>query len=253
LESPDRRPGPRPAGSADCHVRLDSCACNVNSSHEQGCAWKGIAISESKHQLSDELLSQLVARGDLRTFARGDLLIREGDQSDSLYILVAGELKVFTCGERGRELVYNVLRPGEFFGEMFLDGGPRSASVKAVCTSICVVVAREEFRDFMREYPEFAESLVLTLISRVRHATEQLRDLALKDVYERAASLLNELAVAEGNVRTIRPAVTQQEIADRIGATREMVNHVIRDLVRGGFLVREGRQMILARDLPKRW
>jgi len=88
----------------------------------------------------------------------------------------------------------------------------------------------------------------------VRHATEQLRDLALKDVYERAASLLNELAVAEGNVRTIRPAVTQQEIADRIGATREMVNHVIRDLVRGGFLVRDrDRRMVLAKELPKHW
>ena len=206
----------------------------------------------AEHQLSDGLLAQLARRGDLRTFARGEVLIREGENSDSLFILIAGELKVYTRGDKERELVYNVLRPGEFFGEMFLDGGPRSASVRAVCTSICVVVGPDEFRRFLREYPEFAETLVLKLIARVRHATEQLRSVALQDVYERTSALLNELAVDEGNVRSIGPAVTQQEIADRIGATREMVNHVIRELIRGGFLVREGdRRMVLAKKLPK--
>src|SRR6188768_3842570 len=97
-------------------------------------------------RLSENLLSTLSTRGDLRTYGRGERLITEGETSDSIFILVAGELKVFTCDERGRELVYNVLRPGEFFGELFLDGGPRSASVKASCTSICVVVGPDEFR-----------------------------------------------------------------------------------------------------------
>lgn len=210
--------------------------------------------SPDDEQLSDQLLSRLSARGDLRTFARGEVLIHEGEQSDALYILVAGELKVYTTGENGRELVYNVLHAGEFFGELFLDGGPRSASVKAVCTSACVVIGPEEFRIFMRNYPEFAEILVLKLISRVRRATEQLRSMALKDVYERAASLLNELAVIDGEARVIGKSVTQQEIADRIGATREMVNHIIRDLVRGGFLVRDReRGMVLAKELPRHW
>jgi CRP/FNR family cyclic AMP-dependent transcriptional regulator len=207
-----------------------------------------------RKQLSEDLLANLSTRGDLRTFARGQMLITEGEMSDALYILVAGELKVFTSDERGRELVYNVMRPGEFFGEMFLDGGPRSASVKAVCTSMCVVIAPGEFREFMRVYPEFAESLVLMLISRVRHATEQAKSLALNGVYERAVSLLNELAVEDGCVRSIDQGVTQQEIADRIGATREMVNHIIRDLLRGGFLVRdEQRRLVLAKPFPKHW
>jgi CRP/FNR family cyclic AMP-dependent transcriptional regulator len=211
-------------------------------------------IARQQDQLSKELLSQLSLRGQLRTFARGELLIQEGEQSDSLFILVAGELKVFTQGENGRELVYNVLRPGEFFGELFLDGGPRSASVKAVCTSMCVIVGPNEFRSFLGGYPEFAECLVLKLISRVRHATEQLRAMAMKDVYQRAVALLNDLAVADGDVRAIDKSITQQEIADRIGATREMVNHVIRELVRGGFLVRDrDRRMVLAKELPKHW
>jgi CRP/FNR family cyclic AMP-dependent transcriptional regulator len=204
--------------------------------------------------ISKDLLSKLELRGTLHTFARGELLIREGEHSDSLFILISGELKVFTCAEKGRELVYNVLRPGEFFGELFLDGGPRSASVKALCTSTCVVVGPDEFRSFLASYPEFAESLVQKLISRVRHATEQLRDLALKDVYQRTAALLNELAVDEGGVRAIDASMTQQEIADRIGATRETVNHIIRELVRGGFLVRDpDRRMVIAKALPKHW
>jgi CRP/FNR family cyclic AMP-dependent transcriptional regulator len=204
--------------------------------------------------LSEDLLSILSMRGDIRTFARGKLIIEEGEQSDSLYILVSGELKVFTRDRRGRELVYNVLRSGEIFGELFLDGGPRSASVKAVCTSMCAVIAPEKFREFMRSYPEFAEYLVLKLISRVRHATGQVKSLALNGVYERAVALLNELAVEEGSVRTIGHAVTQQEIADRIGATREMVNHILRDLIRGGFVLRDReRRLVLAKALPKRW
>jgi len=202
----------------------------------------------------EELLAQLTLRGDIRTFQRGELVCREGEHSDLLYILVAGELKVFTLSENDRELVYNVLRPGELFGELILDGGPRTASVKAVCTSMCVVLSSDTLRGFLRNYPDFAEFLVQKLIARVRHATEQLRDIATKDVYQRATSLLNELAVDDGEKRFIDKAITQQEIANRIGATREMVNHVVRDLIRGGFLVRDGELgMVLIKDLPKNW
>jgi CRP/FNR family cyclic AMP-dependent transcriptional regulator len=116
------------------------------------------------------------------------------------------------------------------------------------------VVGSDAFRGFLRNYPDFAEFLVQKLIARVRHATGQLRSLAMKDVYQRATGLLNDLAVDCGDVRAIDKAITQQEIANRIGATREMVNHVIRDLVRGGFLVRDGeRGMILVKELPKNW
>jgi CRP/FNR family cyclic AMP-dependent transcriptional regulator len=209
--------------------------------------------SANQPVLSDGLLATLSARGDLKTFPRGELLITEGDSSDSLFILIAGELKVFTRDTRGRELVYNVLRPGEFFGEMFLDGGPRSASVKAVSTSVCAVVGQDEFRCFMKEYPEFAESLVLKLIARVRRATEQTRSLALHGVYERVVALLNELAQPDGQGgRAIDNFLTQQEIADRIGATREMVNQVLRNLTVAGYLIRgEGRRMLITRALPE--
>ena len=209
---------------------------------------------ENVNALSRELLSQLALCGEARKYARNELLIAEGDVSDALYILVSGELKVYTRDRKGRELVYNILQPGEFFGELFLDGGLRSASVKAVSDSQCVVVDHLEIRSFMKAYPEFAECLVYNLIARLRHATQLSTSLALNDVYERTVATLDQVAVCEGDVRVIPPAITQQEIANRVGATREMVNHIIGDLTRGGFLSRdEKKRLVLTKALPTRW
>lgn len=210
--------------------------------------------SIAKTPLSDALLASLSTRGDLQAFARGDEIICEGEQSDALYILLAGQVKVYTRDERGRELVYNMLQPGEFFGEMFLDGGPRSASAKAATDVQCVVVGPAEFRAFMKDYPEFAESLVLKLIARVRHSTEQIRSLALSGVYERTVKLLERLSLEVDGQRVLPASVTQQEIADRVGATREMVNHIFRNLARGGFIGRdELRRTTILKDLPPQW
>jgi CRP/FNR family cyclic AMP-dependent transcriptional regulator len=210
--------------------------------------------SKNANLLSRSLLSELAARGDLRSFSRNDLLIIEGEVSDSLYILIAGQLKVFTQDDKGRELIYNILEPGEFFGEMFLDGGARSASVKAVIDSQCTIVDHSAMRSFMESYPEFAECLVLKLIERLRHATQQIKSLGLDGVYERTITLLNQVALYEEEVRVIPTTLTQQEIADRVGATREMVNHILRDLIRGGFLSKEkNRRMVFVKDLPKHW
>ena len=113
----------------------------------------------------DELLAELAERGDLRAYEKGDVLFSEGESDASLYLLVTGRLKVFTRDSRGRELIYNVMRPGEIFGELGLDGGPRSASVKALESTRCVVIGRKELRQFMRRNRRFTEHLVLTLIS----------------------------------------------------------------------------------------
>lgn len=208
----------------------------------------------SADTLSPELLSQLALYGDAKRYGRNELLISEGAVSDALYVLVTGQLKVFTKDSKGRELVYNILQPGEFFGELFLDGGPRSASVKAVSDSQCIVIDHVAIRSLMKAYPEFAECLVHKLIARLRHATQLSRSLALHGVYERTIDLLNQVAFLEQDVRVIPLAVTQQEIADRVGATREMINHVLRDLIRGGFLSRdEKKRLVFNGTLPKRW
>ena len=134
------------------------------------------------YKISPELLAKLSDRGGQRTYARGELLIREGEASTDVYILLAGELKCFTSDASGNELVFNVMTPGEFFGELSLDGGLRSASVQATTGAICVVVAQAEVQAFLGEYPEFAEALVMKLIARVRAATAQAKHLGLEGV-----------------------------------------------------------------------
>lgn len=210
--------------------------------------------TSSPHALPPELLAELAKQGEPRAYARNERLITEGEVSDALFILLSGELKVYTQDERGRELVYNVLRPGELFGEMFLDGGVRSASVRAMSDAQCLVIDQTLTYTLVRTYPVFAELLIRKLIGRVRHTTRLTKSLALSDVYERTAALLVQTAEEEDGVRMVPAALTQQEIADRVGATREMINRVLRELVQGGFLVRnEKRRLVLLKDLPRNW
>jgi CRP/FNR family cyclic AMP-dependent transcriptional regulator len=204
------------------------------------------------NRLSADLVALLAERGDVRRVARGELLIREGEFSESLFILLSGKLRVFTQDERGREVIYNSLDAGEVFGEMFLDGGPRSASVKALSEADCIEVRGSEIREFMRAYPHFSETLVVKLIERLRHATLQIRSLALDGVFARTVTAIAELATGPPGERYLSASVTQQEIANRIGATREMVNHVFRDLHKAGVLVRdEHGGWLIAKVLPR--
>jgi CRP/FNR family transcriptional regulator, cyclic AMP receptor protein len=203
-------------------------------------------------QLSPGLVRLLAQRGDIKRLRRGEVLIQEGAAADSLYILISGQLTVYTQDKRGREVIYNQLTPGDLLGEMFLDGGPRSASVRATSDVECIEVCASEIRDFMAAYPGFSETLVIKLIGRLRRATQQVRSLALDDVFARTISQIESLSVRDGSVRFLPTAVTQQQIASRIGATREMVNHVFRNLVKEGHLVRDPeRGFVIREELPK--
>lgn len=211
-------------------------------------------LNATTRRLSGNLLRELAASLPVQRFPVGTTLLTEGDSADFLYVLIEGQLKVYSCNSKGREVVYNILEPGEFFGEMMLDGEPRSASVKAVVDSKCVLVPGSELSGMLLAHPEFAECLVLTLISRLRNATSKIRGLALDGVYERVAALLADAAVLDGEVLRVPRAFTQLEIATRVGASREMVNHVLRDLVRGGFILKDKQhRMTIVKKLPQRW
>lgn len=210
--------------------------------------------TEGHNPLTPELLASLEGLGEVRRFEAADVLIEEGEKSDQLYILLSGELEVFTHKTNGRELVYNTLHPGEHFGELSLDGNPRSASVRAVVTSKCLVITGETMGSLLRTHPDFAHHLITKLIGLLRHTTQQLKRMALDDVYERIVALIDERAVTEDGVLYLPRALTQQEIANRIGASREMVNHVLRELKRGGYVAKVPRLgLAITKDLPKHW
>ena len=203
--------------------------------------------------LRQETLRAIAATGVVRQFPKHTVLIHDGDIGDTLYIIISGRVKVYASNAAGREVVIDFHGAGECLGEMSLDGSPRSASVMTVEPTTCAIVNRAHFRDFILAHPDFAMYLIEKLIHRVRLTTENVKSLALSDVYGRLARLLNALSIeVEGKV-TVHEKLTQQDIADRVGASRDMIGKLMKDLVAGGYLAVEDRTISILRKLPTGW
>jgi len=196
---------------------------------------------------------ELASRGRIQNFRKGVVIIQEGDVGDTLYIILAGRVKVFATGEDGREIVLDIHGRGECIGEMALDGGPRSASVITLEPTTCSVVTRATLREHIAKYPDIAFELLAKLIRRVRRATLNVKNLALLDVYGRVTRLLTELAVEQEGKLVIAEKLTHQDIAERVGASREMVSRLLKDLALGGYLEVRERHIILKKPLPPAW
>jgi len=205
-------------------------------------------------RLSEDELAAISAHAVTRKHAKNTILVSEGDSTGSLFILLDGRVKVFVSDEDGHEVVLGTHGPGEYFGEMaLLDEGPRSASVATLEPCQLLVVPKEDFREFVERNPAFAFSLIGKLIARVRSLTDNVKSLALMDVYGRLARLLLELAEEHDGVLTIGERLTQQEIASRIGASREMVSRILKDLTTGGYLTQSREGIVLHRKPPLHW
>ena len=199
------------------------------------------------------LIEKMAALATTRTFGKNAIIVSEGDETDSLYIVLAGRAKVFVADESGREVQLNQIGPGEYFGEVTLDGGPRSASVMALEECRCAVVKRAELSAFLERNPEFARHLVRKLAHRVRMLTESVRSLALMDVYGRVARLLLELAEERDGRLVVEESLTHRDIASRVGASREMISRIFSDLTDGGYVRKEDRHLVIMRKPPPRW
>jgi len=212
------------------------------------------ASADPLEPLHPETLRAIAATGVIRSFPKNTVLINEGDVGDALYVILSGRVKVFASNEAGREFVIDFHGPGEYVGEMTLDGEPRSASVITVEQTACAVVNRAHFRDFILAHPDFALHLIERLIHRVRVTTGNLKSLALSDVYGRMARLLNALAQPADDGKLVVPEkLTQQDIADRVGASRDMIGKLMKDLTAGGYLQAEDRTITILRKLPTGW
>lgn len=203
--------------------------------------------------LFPEEVRTLTARGIVRSYPRNTILITEGDRSDALYLILSGRVRVFVSDAGGKDVVLRTQGPGDFFGEMALDGGPRSASVMTVEPSRFAVIPRANARDLVRDHPEFAAHLIEKLIARIRALTENFKGLALLDVYGRVARLLLELAIEQNGRLVVGERLTHQEIASRVGASREMISKIFKDLTLGGYISVDKRQITIDRALPPHW
>jgi len=204
--------------------------------------------------IADPMVRELARRGQVRNIARNSVFIHGGEKGESLFVILSGRVKVFVADEDGREMVLDFHGPGDYVGEMALDGKPRSASVIAVEPTVCSVLTRDALRAAIASNPDVAMNLIGTLIERARIATDNVRNLALMDVYGRVARLLLSLAVEQPDGKMIVPErLTQQDIADRVGASRDMVSRIFKDLTIGGYVTVADRQITLNRKPPPRW
>ena len=203
--------------------------------------------------LSEQDIAALSRRAVTRAFPKNTIILNEGDQTDSLYIILSGRVKVFLANEEGKEIVLDTQGPGEYFGEMVLDEGPRSASVMTLEPCRFQLIPKEDVKALLQSHPDFAMHLVRKLIYRGRVLTEHVKSLALQNVYGRFAKLLNEMAVPQDGKRVLQEKLSQQELANRVGASREMINRIVKDLTTGGYISVDSQRIVIHKPLPANW
>lgn len=203
--------------------------------------------------LHDDVLREIAERGNVKQFPSHVVLIHEGDSADTLFIVLSGRIKVYAANDSGKEVILTTLGPGEYVGEMALDGGARSASVMTLEPTRCAVVSGANLREFLAAHPDFALHLVRKLIGRLRRLTGSVKSLALDDVYHRVVGLLQSLAQPQGTQRVIDEKLTQQDIAERVGSSREMVSRIFKELVAGGYVRVDGGRITLLKTPPAAW
>lgn len=207
---------------------------------------RNVPLFAGLDQAELEKLSRVAGR---RRAERGEFVVRAGEDTDALYILISGRAKVTNSDEEGREIILAVLGPGESFGEMgLIDGSPRSANVVAQEASELVVVSKQDFQRCMQDNFHVALKLMQVLVRRLREADRKIESLALLDVYGRVARLLLEMSQEVNGRRVVVRKVSKQDMARMIGASREMVSKVMRDLENSGYILQDGDQLVITGD-----
>jgi CRP/FNR family cyclic AMP-dependent transcriptional regulator len=199
-------------------------------------------------------LRALACRGSIHAYPKNSVVINEGDIGDALFVLLQGRVKVYSSDSSGREITFNFVEQGDYFAEMWLDGGPRSASVMTLEPSICSVVGAPALRQHLAEQPDFALELISQVIRRARVATEAARNMALLDVYGRViVALEGPFGHARGDRPVTLTKITHQNIANQVGASREMVSRLLKDLEKGGYIELGVKRITLLKKLPAKW
>ena len=195
--------------------------------------------------------AQTIADGVVkRRYRRGEIIVEQGRKSDALFILLSGRARVITSDARGREVILAVLESGDYVGEMSLiDNEPHSATVRAEVQTDVLMLGRIEFARCLPENSSMAYAVMRGLVQRLRHADRKIESLALMDVYGRVARALLEFATETGDGEMlIREKISRQDIAKMVGASREMVSRVMKDLEDRGFIETRADGSMLIKD-----
>jgi CRP/FNR family transcriptional regulator, cyclic AMP receptor protein len=196
--------------------------------------------------LSDEDLRTIDSLAMEKSIGKGQVIFSEGEDGDTMYAIVSGRVKVFIGDEDGREIILKILGAGDFFGEMALiDRQPRSASVATLDNCLFRTLSNQEFETCLTRAPRIATVVMQALAKRLRDADRKISTLALMDVYGRVANTLLELAINSNGKLIVGEKLSQQDIANMVGASREMVNRILKDLSDRGYISVESKTITI--------
>jgi CRP-like cAMP-binding protein len=200
--------------------------------------------------LDDEAAEALHANMTRAELSRGEILFHEGDPGDRLYVIVEGKVKLGRTSGDGRENLLAILGPGEMFGELSLfDPGPRNATATSVSDAVLIGLGTDELVTWLTGRPDVSRQLLRALARRLRRTNENLADLVFSDVPGRVAKALLDLSERFGRLTDdgLRVAhdLTQEELAQLVGASRETVNKALADFASRGWLRLEARAVVL--------
>jgi CRP-like cAMP-binding protein len=185
-----------------------------------------------------------------KRFKRSEIIVEQGKKSDALYIILTGRARVMSSDSRGREVILATLHPGDYIGEMSLiDDEPHSATVRTEVQTDVLTLGRDAFSRCLPENSSMSYNIMRGLVGRLRHADRKIESLALMDVYGRVARSLLEFAVDDGagNLK-IRDKISRQDLAKMVGASREMVSRVMKDLEERGFVDTQDDGSMIVKD-----
>jgi CRP/FNR family transcriptional regulator, cyclic AMP receptor protein len=205
-------------------------------------------------KLPDEELNALAAKAKSVKFPKQATIITEGDETSSLYIILFGKVRVFSSDEKSKEVTLLIQESGSCFGELALLGdGPRSASVETLEKTVCGIISKHDFKYWLVSHPDAAIGLLCNLSEKIRHLTEKVKQMALSNVYERTIKVLQDMANKEGDIFVIYNKPTQQELANMVGSSREMINKIMKELTKGGYVVIKDKTLRIENKPPAYW
>lgn len=204
--------------------------------------------------MSEDALSELASLMKEVAFKKNQVIITQGENTRSLFIITSGRMKVYASDEDGSQTIFTFLMQGSFFGELsLLDDAPRSASVIAVEDSTALNLSHSNFNIFLSSHPEICQSLFKALTSRIRDMDDTICTLTSRDIYGRLVQTLYNQATEQADGTLITQRLTHQDLAEMIGSSREMISRIFRDLKKGKYITIDQKRVIIRKQLPSRW
>ncbi len=203
--------------------------------------------------LDERGLNSLAEIAIRRTYRKNIVIIREGDDTNTMFILIEGEMRVYVEDDQGKQLTLRILKSGDSFGEVALIGNfPRTASVMTISDCIVAAFPREKYLSFLAQHPEALLARARNQANMVRDTTAELSNIALSDVYGRVTHILEKYTV-EADDRRLVPKFTHREIAGMIGSSREMVSKILKELEKGSYISMTDKHYEINKNLPANW